>query len=426
DEMLAASQDPGLADEDRQAVDAWLDEHPEWRPRARSYTAIGEASSEASPSMSDTSERAPAISSLSDLWANIDAEQQRRSLSPPHPSGRSEPEGGTDVPLFAPPAPSSLDAARHRRRRGAGMWLAAAAALLIVGVGSVIVVTDGGGDDEVAGEVPDPAPDQNADVAASAPDTVADDTLAAEPSPEAPTQVPDLGTSATGGPEAMARLQDSAANTTDIGTADVEYRMLATSDVTGSIIEEETGESVVTFESVGIGQLEFPDRSILTTETTTRVGERTDLLPVERGITVQDAGHTFVRCAGEADFTETAADAETACWASGINPDTFSPGAAIDAITGNQLDAAEIASLGTDTMPDGSVISGYQTIESVSLDDGQVVEVTLQIWIDGDDFIRRTVAGADFAAGESSFPTRLVMSYDLNNLGVEVDIPVLD
>lgn len=410
DEMLAASADPGLADHDRRAVDAWLDEHPEWRARASTYVSLG-AATRAAPA-----ERAPDVASMSDLWAAIDSDQQQRSSSPPHPSGRPDTQGRAGAPSFAPPPPTSLTG-RRPRRGGTGVWLAAAAAILIVGVGSVVVITrDSGGDDEVASEEP-----------ATTDTPATDDPDSAAEQVPAPGQAQDQpAVDQTNGPAALARLQDSADNTTDAGTADVEYRMLATSDVTGSVIEDETGESIVYFEQVGIGQLEFPDRSILTTETVTRVGDRTDLLPIERGVTVQDAGRTFVRCAGEADFAEMTDDTDSNCWASGVNPDTFSPSAAIDAITGNQLDPDEIVALGDSEMPDGTAITGYQAIRPVTLDDGQTIDVTMQIWIDDDDIIRRTVASGDVNAGDNSYPTTIVMSYDLDNLGVEVDIPAMD
>lgn len=395
DELLATAQDPGLSDVERRAVDAWLDDHPEWRARARSYEALRAG---AERSLAE-GRRPPEIASMTGLWAAIDhpgaATRSGRPFAPP-----------TAPPTFAPPV--SLDAARARRR-GPSWLLAAAAALIVGAVGTVIVTaTDDGGRDTAS------------EVAPTLPEDRTPGSVAGEPSADDAVGAP------ADQPAALARLREGADRTASIGTANVVFRSLSTSDVSGGEIGEQTGEDTVYMETVGRGQLELPDRSILTTSTTTRVGARTDLFPVEAAISVKNGERTFVRCRGEADFIETTEHDDTGCFSTAVSPDSFGPDVALEVIGEESFARAGITDLGTDTMSDGTVITGYQTTQPLTLDDGQVVDMTLQIWLDEDRYIRRLVSGADFTAGESAYPTNLVLSYELFDLGTEVDIPELD
>ena len=415
DDLLAAALDPALGDDDRQAVEAWLAANPQWRARAGAYEAMRSAA--ALPAAS-ADQPPPDVAGLVDLWAAIDADQRMPagSVRPPPPFSPAPPSSAAQTP---PPPPTEIAAARSRRR-GVSPWLAVAAGLLgvVAGLGTVLALAGGTDEQDTAGRSVDVA-------AASSPPVVAPGgSVGADDGVSVGTEEPPGDASPA--PSALALLRNSAEATTAAGTAHVEYRMLATSDVSGGEIGEVTGEDTVAFESVGLGQIEFPGRSILTTSTTTRVGERTDFLPAEHSVIVRDAGRSFYRCDGDPDYVEAASEDDIECFASGVSPDWFGPFTSIETIGQSSFASSGITELGTDTMADGTVITGYQVIEPVTVDIGETLDVTFQYWVDGDDFIRRVVTGADFSAGATGYPTTLVMAYDLVRLGEPVDIPELD
>lgn len=414
DEVLAAAQDPGLSPADRRAVEQWLLAHPEWQPLMRSYAAIRIATQQPAVPVDP---RPPDVASMTGLWAAINAEPQLTTPTTraPDPS-----------PAHAPFAPPIALAAERRRRRGSGRWLVAAAAV-VVGAGTVVLVDRDGGGSDSAGETPNT---ELSDVTVEPP-TTADESVAADEdtgAADAPgSPIPEVDADEEPSQAALVRLQEGAAATSTASTADVEFRSIATIDVAGTELGDLAGSDVVTFETVGRGQMELPDRAILTTVTTTLVGgEVPDYFPPDSGIVVEDGDRTFVRCAGEADYRELADDEATDCMAMGVGPETFGPEAAIDLIEQESFASASVVEIGTDTMPDGSTITGYQTTQQLDLEPGQTTDVTLQIWIDDESVFRRLIAGGDFVTSEDQMPATLVIAYDLNNYGTVVDIPDLD
>ena len=134
---------------------------------------------------------------------------------------------------------------------------------------------------------------------------------------------------------------------------------------------------------------------------------------------VEGDGRTFVRCQGDADYTEQEpADAE--CFTLAFGPDVLAPDATIDMI--GEATAFEITEVGRDTIA-GVTATGYQIVEPVELG-GQTVPLAIQIWVDEDSLIRRIVGAAQYGSAETG-RTSLVVSYELTDFGVAVDIPDL-
>ena len=75
DEFLVAYANGSLAPAERAQVGHWLAAHPEWTSRLDAYRAVGGAVCQAA-----NGSDAPAIGSLSGLWAAIDAQAQARPL----------------------------------------------------------------------------------------------------------------------------------------------------------------------------------------------------------------------------------------------------------------------------------------------------------------------------------------------------------
>ncbi len=78
DELLVAYANGSLAPAERAEVERWLEAHAEWGSRLTAYRAIGGAVRQ-----SAAGSGAPAIGSLSGLWAGIDAPPQSRALREP-------------------------------------------------------------------------------------------------------------------------------------------------------------------------------------------------------------------------------------------------------------------------------------------------------------------------------------------------------
>jgi hypothetical protein len=271
--------------------------------------------------------------------------------------------------------------------------LAAAAAAVLVVAGVVAVVAATGSDDET-------------------------DTATPEPGTASPAEPSDAGTgdvepgAAESADELRAALTRSAEATTEARTANVTFRAVA---------DAELSVGPVRLEMAGSGQVELPGRSILNTRTTLSAADAEVLLPPEEASVVEDGDRTFVRCGGEPDYTEQSTEAAD-CATLDLGPELFGPDATIDMLA--EAESLDIVEVGEDTL-DGDHITGYQVVQPVALD-GASVPLVMQIWIDDDALMRRIVGAAEYSAAEDPTLRSLVITYELSDFGVPVDIPELD
>ena len=416
DEVLAAALDQGLSPAERATVERWLAQNPAWQPRAAGYAAV-RAGARTAPAGVDIAP--PAVSALTDLWSAIDAESARHAEVPafgptevgaPLPPPRAW--AATPAPASeAPGLPVSLTRERTRRRGTSARWLAAAAAVLVVGTGTVVAVNQGRSDESGDDAVAEPDPTSPQDVPGVTP--AAPDEASAEP--DASSQRA----------EALAALRASVEATSTQRTANVTFRGEATRNIAGSDLAADIGVDELVLEMVGRGQVELPGRAIINTRTTYRAGDRTDVIPPEFGSVVEDGERTWIRCAGQADYVDSSDEAAGDCLAISVGPETFGVDATFDIIEEAGMTSTPIEEIGTDTLGDGTVITGYQTVmTSPAPDSSEPYPVALQIWIDDDSLIRRIVSGGTY--GGPGEETTLVLAYDLTDFGVPVDIPDLD
>ncbi len=247
-----------------------------------------------------------------------------------------------------------------------------------------------------------PGGDGDQDRATPAPDTVG---VADTPEPTS------SGDAAESDEEMRAALSRSAAATSLARTANVTFRAVA---------DAELSVGPITLEMAGTGQVELPGRSVLDTRTTTMSPDGEELLPPSTASIVEDGDRTFVRCGGEAEYTEQDPDAAE-CLTLALGPDVFGPDATIDMIEeAEDFDITKSAR----SRSVASASTGYQVVEPVELD-GESVPLVIQIWIDEDSLIRRIVGAAQYGSNGAGL-TSLVISYELSDYGVPVDIPDVD
>lgn len=376
DEVVIAYVNGRLSDAERAEVERWLDEHPAWRARLGSYTAIGNAVRHRGPA----SNGAPDIGSLGGLWAAIDAEGDApaaTTLPPP-----------TAAPTAAPPLPPppssdnvvSLDARRRRPR-----WLLGAAAAAALVAGAAVVVAQRGGEDggDTAIEDVQPEPDAgDAGATGEAPTTDAELGEAPGDGEDGDAAGEDTRpqNQAVPGPDeevvdqqAWREVAEAVEATRASGTARLAVQIVATLDLSGTQWEDPDGETDLS--GAGTGVIDLVEGAALDVELTNVDGQ---LWPdgTVRGEVLQLAnGDTYVRCEGEDELRAVAPDESGCAFGAGLAPvDLFE---VLDALTAAE---GEVLRRGPD--PDG--LMGYLLSMELPIG-GQPQLVEVHVYVDPDD-----------------------------------------